>query len=313
MANPITVRQLRKYSITTGVVFDADYLQAVFSNDAEVEKDPDAQHGYLGLRRGQTWKMIDFAYPIRSQTVVEHPERCIISISDVGNVRRSGTGRGGDEALVGEASGKRVLGRTRLVEVRSIDGYAYTVGTRRSVYRRSAPDRWDCIDSGCYSDKDFDAGFQSIHGFSAKEIYAVGRRGEIWEFDGKRWLERDSGTNATLHKVLCGPDGFVYAAGKNGTLLKGRRDAWQPLANIDPGYEFWGMQDYGSRIFLTANTALVLELRPKSALRLVDFGDCDIPTTAYHLTTGAGSLYTFGAKHIRRFDGSEWEDVLTLE
>jgi hypothetical protein len=313
MDKTVTKQQLRKYSITTGVVFAEKYLQAAFSNDAEVARDPETRHAYLGVFKGRDWILIDFNWPIRSQTVVTKPQECIISISDTGSVRRSTPSGGMDESKIGDASGEKVLGRSRMVEVRNIDGCAYSVGTRRSVYRRSAENRWDCIDAGCYSPKDSKSGFQSIHGFSSKEIYAVGRRGEIWEFNGNVWIERDSGTNVTLHKVLCAPDGFVYAAGKNGAIVKGRHDAWQPLADIPAGYEFWGMQDYAGRIFLTANTSLVLELLPTGALQLVDFGDCDIPATAYHLTVGAGCLYSFGAKHIRKFDGREWEDVLTLE
>jgi hypothetical protein len=314
MNGKITLQQLRKFSITTGVVFDASYLQAVFSNDAEIAANPETRHGYLGSFRGTAWVLNDFPYPVRSQARITKPEDCIISITDQGTVRRTTPAAGGtDEAKMGTSSGRTVLGRTLMLEVRAIDGFAYAVGTQRSAYRRIAPNKWDCIDAGCYAAKDFESGFQSIHGYSGSEIYAVGNSGEIWEYDGKHWKEHDSGTNAVLNKVLCAPDGFVYAAGDAGTILKGRHDAWTALAGIPSDYDFWGMQDYKGKIYLTANTSLIMEMSAKGAVRPVDFGDCDIATTAYHLTVGAGSLYSFGAKHIRKFDGTEWEDVLSLD
>ncbi len=313
MAKPVTIAQLRKFSISTGVVFDEGFLLAVFSNDVLVKRNSEDQHCYLGILRGGQWKLIDFAWPIRSQTLVDSPATCIISISDQGNVRRTTPAGGTDEPRVGAASGMTVFGRTGLFEVRAIDGFAYAVGTRRAAYRRTAQGVWDCIDADCYDARNFGVAFQSIHGFSAKEIYAVGRRGEIWEYNGKRWTARESGTNVTLHKVLCAEDGFVYAAGKKGTILKGRHDSWSPVPDIPRGYEFWGLQDYGGRIFLTANAAAMFELVKSRTLKAVNFGECDPPTTAYHLTLGAGSLYSFGAKDIRKLTGTTWEEVLTLE
>jgi hypothetical protein len=309
----VSVRDLRRYSVTTGAVFNSEYVVAVFTNDARVESDPEDLHSYMGLLRTGAWKLVEMGYPVRSQALVESPDRCIISVSHTGIVRHSTPAVGNDEAKVGDASGLRVLTRTRLVEVRNVAGFAYTVGTRRSAYRRRSPGVWDCLDADCYAAEDSEAAFQSVHGFSEAETYAVGARGEIWEYDGKHWQQRDSGTNVELNKVLCAPDGFVYAAGSDGTILRGRHDAWAALPDIDPGYEFWGMQDFNGRIFLTANTSLLLELTGAGTLKLVDFGDCPVPTTNYHLTVADGCLYSFGAKNIVKFDGSGWEEVLTLD
>jgi hypothetical protein len=264
------------------------------------------------VRKGQIWRLLESGYPIRSQSVVTDPDECIISVSDVGNVRRSAPAGGKDEANVGDASGKRVLSRSRLFEVRAVAGAAFAVGTRRSAYSRTAPGSWECIDQDCYVSDDFEAGFQSIHGFSRNEVYAVGARGEIWQYDGSTWLQRDSGTNVTLHRVLCAFDGHVYVVGKNGTVIRGRHDVWSPV--VPPSqYEYWDIQDYKDRIFLTANTRLTFELTEKHGIQLVDFKDCTIPTTAYHLTVGAGCLYLFGGKDIRKFDGTAWEEVLSLD
>jgi hypothetical protein len=313
VAKPVTQAQLRKFSISTGAVLESDFLLAVFSNDALVKRDSEDQHCYFGFQRGGQWKLVEFAWPIRSQALITEPARCVISVSSAGNVRRTTPSGGTDEPRVGEASGKTVYGRTGLFEVREINGLAYAVGTRRAAYRRRAEGVWDCIDADCYDADNFDVGFQSIHGFSKSEIYAVGRGGEIWEYDGRHWTLRDSGTNVTLHKVLCAEDGFVYAVGKKGTIVKGRHDRWQILPDIRRGYEFWSIQDHGGRMFLTASARVLLELSKAGTLEPVNFGECDPPTTAYHLTLGDGGLYSYGAKDIRRFDGQEWHEVLTLD
>lgn len=312
MAKKISIDELMGYTITTGAVLNDDYLTAVFSNDARLENDPEDNHSYLGVKMQGSWWILKSAYPVSSQAVVSVPETAIISISAVGIVRKS-TPQGGDEEdNIGDFSGKRVLGRTRLQEVRSINGVAYTVGARRSVYRRDAVDQWSCIDVGCYAENNYDVGFFSIHGFSPTEIYAVGKQGEIWGYNGKSWRQLESGTNARLNKVVCSEDGLVYAVGEKGVILKGRNDQWLTIEGISSGHEFWGIESYKGRIFVAADTVLLYELLPNGQLELVDFGDCPIPTTAYHLTIGGGCLYCFGFKDIRKFDGTEWTEVLTL-
>lgn len=313
MARPITLAQLRKFSISTGAVFDAGYLVAAFSNDALVKRNPEDMHCYLGTLRGRQWKMLEVSLPITSQALITIPKPCIISISDGGGVRCSTPLGGANEAAICEDTRQEVWGRSALFEVRAIDGRAYAVGTRRAAYRRTAPGIWECIDAGCYDEKNFRVGFQSVHGFSEKEIYAVGRNGEIWQYNGKAWKLRDSGTNVTFHKVLCAADGFVYAVGKRGTIVRGRNERWKGLRDIPDGLEFWSIQDYEDRIFLTADARVALELHKSGTVKPVRFGQCDPPTTAYHLTVADGCLYLFGPKDIRKLDGSAWEEVLTLD
>lgn len=310
MAKLISLQELARYSITVGAVFDKSYLTVALTSDARTKRDPEDRHAFLGIRREKEWKILPVPYPVRSQAVVDLPQRCILSVSHVGIVRRSTPQGGEDEAKVGDASGLRVLDRTILNEVRCIDGVAYVAGARRSAYRRDAPSKWACIDEAVHTHEPV-LSFQSIHGFSRSEIYAVGAGGEIWQSDGRHWQRHDSGTNAKLNKVLCASDGSVYVAGNGGTLLRGRHAQWEVIEDIPRGYNFWGLEFFDGRLFLTANTVLVLELIDQR-VRPVLFDECPIPSTAYHLSVAADSLYSFGAKDIRRFDGGHWHDELTL-
>lgn len=309
----ITEEEISGFTITTGASLGIDYITAVLSKDRRLEKNPEDNHSYFFIRFEADWWFFESAYPIVSQATVLGGTDSIISISDVGIVRRSAPSGGDEEANVGDFSEQRVLGRTRLTEVRAIENTAYAVGTRRAVYRREKPDAWTCIDEGCYAKSNFEVGFESIHGFSESEIYACGDKGEIWQFDGRNWEQLDTGTNVSLNKLVCAENGFVYVVGDNGTILKGRSDQWSIIEGISSSHEFWSVESYNNRIFITADTMLLYELLPDEELKLVDFGDCATPATAYHLTKDDNSLYCFGFKDIRRFDGNEWEEILSLE
>ena len=43
------------------------------------------------------------------------------------------------------------------------------------------------------------AGFEAIAGFSSEEIYAVGWKGEIWEWNRAQWLKRESSDQPNPH------------------------------------------------------------------------------------------------------------------
>jgi len=57
----------------------------------------------------------------------------------------------------------------------------------RQVYRREDVNKWVCLDATMRPGKDAGVvGFESVTGFSAKDVYAAGWGGEIWRFDGSK-------------------------------------------------------------------------------------------------------------------------------
>jgi hypothetical protein len=311
MTIKISPEELSGFSITTGAVLDAHFIATIMTNDERIANDAEDAHCYFGVRRNGQWWLLPQENAFRSQVTIDHPGRGVLSVSKIGTTRFSSISGGGPEKNIGDAAGQSVQGRTGLSEIRSISGVAYATGWNRAVYRRDAPNVWSCIDESCYAKNTPGLTFQSIHGFSDKELYAVGTGGDLWEFDGQKWLQHDSGTNANLYKVLCAPDGVVYIAGREGTLLRGRHNLWEQVENISQAYEFWGLEYFADRLYLTSNTTRLLEF-VDGEIRPVDFGECPIPATAYHLTISHENLYCFGAKDIRRFDGKEWHEELTL-
>ncbi|NAW12292.1 glycosyl hydrolase [Halomonas sp. D1-1] len=70
----------------------------------------------------------------------------------------------------------------------------------------------------------------AIDGNAAGHAWAVGDNGMILHFDGIEWHAERCPTRVNLRAVACAPDGTVYAAGGEGTVLKRNADGrWTSL------------------------------------------------------------------------------------
>ena len=145
-----------------------------------------------------------------------------------------------------------------LSEIRTIAGCAHVVGLRRTVYRCDAPGAWTRLDRGmrCDTTDITDAGLNSIDGFAADDLYAVGWDGELWRFDGNVWAAAPSPTDRALFRVVCAPDGVVYASGQGGLLLKGRGDDWALIEHQGPKKDVWGAVWFKERLIFAAADGL---------------------------------------------------------
>lgn len=314
MATSLTLDELTQYSITTGEIFSSNDATLVLTQDTRLRENPDDDHSYLArLRDWRNVRMVESGWPVRSQARSSSDRMLVLSISARGRVRAShATAGGGDEALIYDSLPELKKTRTMINDVFDVFGYFCTVGTRRSVYRRTSANAWENLDQGCYDATAFEAEFTGIVGVDRRALYAVGTQGEVWRYDGT-WVREDSGTNADFNAACVDDKGVVYAAGANGLCLRGKNGSWTQAADLINGYTYWSIVEYLGSIFATANTRVVLRLDKNGSFVPVDFGDCPIPGSAYHLKVRDGLLYCFGAKDIRRFDGKEWEDLLTLE
>lgn len=307
--------ELSQYSLTTGDIFSPTDATLVLTRDDRLQENPDDDHSYLA--RFRNWDeifMVESGWPVRSQERSSTEKGLIISMSARGRVRASrAVGGGADEPTVYESLRTLDKTRTMLNDVYDIFGYFCAIGTRRAVYRRVAAGTWEQMDQGCYDAEAFESEFTGLVGVERKALYAVGTRGEIWRFDG-RWTREESGTNLDFNAACVDHQGDVYAAGVGGLCLRGRNGRWAEVHDPADGYEFWSITEYLGEIYATAGLALVLKLdRKNGGFEPVDFGECRIPSTAYHLKVRDGLLYSFGAKDIRRFDGKVWEDLLSLD
>jgi len=238
--------------------------------------------------------------------VALHPAERMIAIGEHGHVRVIGGGEDREETIGEVAKGPRAIGPMR--EVRTIAQIAYACGMGRQVYRRPEAGQWERLDAdiGSVPAADPVFGFESIHGFDADELYAVGWHGEIWWFDGKKWTQVDSPTNLLLTRVFCAPDGWAYACGQIGVLLRGRRDRWEILSKGDPNTELWDLEWFGEQLLASSTRALYRW--NGSAFEIVNTGD-EIATTCYQLDAADGILWSVGETDILQFDGETWTRI----
>lgn len=186
---------------------------------------------------------------------------------------------------------------------RAIGDCVYVVGGDRQVYQRTPAHGWRVLENGLPDGGDEIVGFESVDGFAADDIYAVGLRGEIWRYDGSAWQNLASPTNRLLSAVCCAADGNVYGAGLQGLLLRGRRDIWEVL---DVGRFPHDVRDLcwfqGALYVATSSRVYRLDGTLLSPV------DCGVDT-AGKLAWTDRVLWSIGAKDVVAFDGQAWTRI----
>lgn len=296
---------LEGYSITTGAVRYNDLGYLLATDDSLIEQGV-AHTRVITIDQGD-WGGYDLDWLACSATVCHIPEEKLIVTEQLGS--KSWVVGGGhiSDEIFDPSIQPPVSRRGYIRETREIaGGKLYAAGTCRQLYRRDGPGQWTRLDiwHNDQSEKILDCSFESVDGFSEGEIYTVGWEGEIWLFDGENWTQIDTPTNAALFKVLCAPNGQVYAAGSAGLLVTGRGLAWQVIEQDDTEEDIWGLAWFNDTLYLST-TSMLYRLQ-EDRLVPVDFGDCEIPSSCYHLSAADGIMWSIGAQDVMQFNGSEW-------
>ncbi len=152
-------------------------------------------------------------------------------------------------------------------------------------------------------------GFESIDGFSAKDLYAVGWQGEIWQRKGARWRLIDSRVPSNLNAVCCAEDGVVYAVGDGGVMIKGRDDDWTV---IDTGLteNLQDVRDHDGTIYVVTDFDILElvndRLQPVAALHEAD----DAPESCLRLLKATDGLVSLGQKEVFKLHSGRWQRVV---
>ena len=308
-------QSLAGFRISTGVVRRRDLMHLGAAHSALVEQDIPHWRSYT-VSSSQWGATNIYDWMVRSMALCWIPSECVVAVGDAGvgepvRVRVYGGGRIIDEKFASGPDSPETRGPLR--EVRGIaGGRAYAVGALRQAYRRDGPDHWTCIDTTARpTSTDIITCFDSIDGFSETDIYAVGWGGEIWHYDGTHWERIESGTNLDFHKVVCADDGYVYACGQVGTLIRGRGSDWDFIDHPWTGEDFWGIECFQGRVYVST-MHFVYEL-VDGELSLVRFGDCAPPASCYHLSGRDGILWSIGPTDVLQFDGTTWTEIISLD
>ncbi|MCY1299630.1 hypothetical protein D9M69_462900 [compost metagenome] len=297
-------------SISTGAV-RYSYLGYLLltQDDLVVEGVP---HSMLFTLNRGNWGAQNLQWMACSGSVIHVPNERFLALGEEGFVWAIGGGESKEEDPVGDGE---LSPETRgpLREIRGIcRGKAYAVGTCRQAYVRDESNVWRCIDQTAQTAvADItNTSFESIDGFSEQEIYTVGWEGEIWQYDGTRFVQIESPTNLALYKVRCGADGYVYACGQLGILLRGRGNKWEVIDHESTVEDLWGMEYFNEKLYVSS-THFVYALE-NGKLERVDFGE-DIPGTCYHLSAADGIMWSIGAKDVMEFNGEAWKRILEID
>ena len=132
----------------------------------------DDDDGEFGLIEDVKWNCV-------SVCATTTPKAQMVALGEYGQIFGFGSQDQFEERISGEELEFR--------EIRSIAGKAFACAMDRKVFRRDAPGKWVPIygkmDQAPAPDIVF--GFESIHGTSERDLYAVGWHGEIWQYNGK--------------------------------------------------------------------------------------------------------------------------------
>jgi hypothetical protein len=200
-----------------------------------------------------------------------------------------------------------------LTDLRIINRKSYAVGMARTAYRNDAPGSWTRIDQGARTPEGdlSDAGFTSIDGFGDSDISAVGWDGEIWHYNGGQWRKIESPTNVLLQRVVCAPDGVVYACGQHGMILRGRESNWDIVENTLTRETFWGATWFQQKLYLsTMRSLFVLDASGLKAIDPTFERQPAVKPSYYRVDADEQSLWSVGRTTIlKSADGSVWSEI----
>ena len=266
----------------------------ILSKGKVLLRDSIAHTSIIGSEAGAWVSVEDTDWDSTAITIARAPAAKIVVIGEDGDVVAFGGGKLTEETI----EPAPVLIR----HARTIEGHAYACGMKRQVYQRTGEGRWTDVSAPAPKPKE-EVGFEAIDGYSGKEIYAVGWKGEIWQYNGKKWTNRGSPTSVILTAVCCAGDGVVYAAGQQGVMVRGREDEWELIEWADDvSDDLWDLCWFKKKLYVS--TMMGLYTLEGDTLAPVEF-DVGIGTF-YSLTTAEDVLWSIGRDDIASFDGTNW-------
>lgn len=288
--------------IRTAVVFspDAGYI---FTCDPK-KMDEDIPHTIIFRWKAGAFNSVECNYNAHSVCLIEHPDLGLLNASEQGyySVETRNGVIGGDiiDDSLPRPSQPRFGG---IRSVSMIAGKAYAVGLRGMVYRLDSLERWTRIDDGLPEVFNI----QAIHGFNASDLYAVGRDGDVWHFDGNKWDKNEVPTNVNLTAVKCTENEKVYIGGHNGILIQGRGSSWTMIDHGETKDDIWDIEWFEGNVYIsTMNTVYRLN---SERFEPVNFGD-DPPKSCYQLSIAKGVMWSIGEVDIMSFNGKEWTRIV---
>jgi len=189
-----------------------------------------------------------------------------------------------------------------------IDGTFFAVGTELQVFKSTNKEEWHDIGPttalrGQYKKQHL----ERLDGFSCRELYATGSNGVLWYFDGAKWYPVQCATNARLLDVVCAADGFVYACGEFGTVVKGRHDNFEVVVSDPKFTTLWGIEHFEGKVYVSGITAL---LCLEEGVLIPELDAMSLSASFYDLNKSSDdTLWSIGAKDAITFRNGTWSPI----
>jgi len=220
------------------------------------------------------------------------------SQGDDGYVYAMGSGREGIEKI---ATGNYPM----TSRIKCINGYAYSVGRGRSIYKRANINHWIKIDNGFPSEKSsVNIGFYDMDGFSESDMYAVGGKGDIWSYDGTTWIQEGFPSNMQLNTVTCAGDGYVYVSGQGGILWRGRNSTWERLCKPEYTIPWNDVLWFEDKLWLASDYMLRI-WDGKNLVPVTDHDGSELPFSG-HMDARDGLLVIADSDNVMAYQNGHW-------
>lgn len=192
--------------------------------------------------------------------------------------------------------------------VKCINGYAYSAGDVRKIYKRVDIGKWIKIGEGIPIVEATSAqGFNDIDGFSESDMYAVGGHGDVWHYDGKIWKQMGFPSNVRLATVTCAGDGNVYISGEGGSLWVGKKSTWKRVYEGGSSILWNDVLWFDNKLWLASDYQF--RIWDGKEMQSVEHKGESIPAYG-HMDARDGLLLVASPHAVWSFDGKEWKTIV---
>ncbi|GGC13591.1 hypothetical protein GCM10011572_38740 [Pseudoduganella buxea] len=239
-------------------------------------------------------------YPSLGVSRLPFPRPCglLASRNRTGDVWPLGGGSGPFEHIApdGETPATKRL--------KCINGFTYSVGVGRAVYKRVAIGKWITFTNGIPKvEADTNQGFSDIDAFSDEDMYAVGGHGDVWHYDGEKWTQLGFPNNVRLETVTCAGDGNVYISGEGGSLWVGNKSTWKRIHKGSSSILWNDVLWFQDKLWLASD----YQFRQWNGKELVPVKhEGETVYITGHMDAHDGILVVASLDTVMQFDGDTW-------
>jgi hypothetical protein len=210
-------------------------------------------------------------------------------------------------------------------KLKCINGFTYSVGSGRSLYKRIEVGNWVSFKVGFPStnadiwpgfenmatakqlELTGSLGFNDLDAFGDSDMYAVGGHGDVWHYDGKKWTQMGFPSNVELGTVTCGGDGNVYISGEGGSLWVGQKSTWKSIYKGSSSILWNDVLWFEGKLWLSSDYQF--RIWNGKDLEAVMHDGKAVPMNG-HMDAYDGLLAIASSEYVMTYDGKAWKTIV---